>query len=452
MNWCSLVPANPKLFVKDGPFVVKKIQLTTFQRFFRTETVGASILLLFAIVALVLANSPLATVYEQLWQIPLTVGIVDHSLSLTLDQWINDALMAVFFLLVGLEIKRELLVGELASVKKAALPIACAIGGMIVPAAFYWMFNRTGIGARGWGIPMATDIAFALGALALIAPRAPTGAKVFLTALAIVDDMGAVIVIALFYSDAIAWGAVGGAAVLLLILIGFNAIRVRHLWPYLLVGVVFWYFVHESGVHGTVAGVVLAFTIPTHTRINATEFSRKARALLDRFDRTETGDLLVLTSKGQQETLFALEHASEAVTAPILRLEHALHNFSAFVVMPLFAFANAGVRISGPVQYPSIGLGVLAGLVIGKPLGITAAAFAVVKSGIAKLPDGLCWRSLLGYAWLAGIGFTMSLFIATLAFGEARPVNAAKLGIVAGSLLAGIVAAIILTTTGRKKV
>ena len=356
MNWCSLVPANPKLFVKDGSFVVKKIQLTTFQRFFRTETVGASILLLFAIVALVLANSPLATVYEQLWQIPLTVGIVDHSLSLTLDQWINDALMAVFFLLVGLEIKRELLVGELASVKKAALPIACAIGGMIVPAAFYWMFNRTGIGARGWGIPMATDIAFALGALALIAPRAPIGAKVFLTALAIVDDMGAVIVIALFYSDAIAWGALGGAAVLLLILIGFNAIRVRHLWPYLLVGVVFWYFVHESGVHGTVAGVVLAFTIPMHTRINATEFSRKARALLDRFDRTETGDFLVLTSKGQQETLFALEHASEAVTAPILRLEHALHNFSAFVVMPLFAFANAGVRISGRCSTPASGL------------------------------------------------------------------------------------------------
>ena len=432
--------------------MVEKIQLTTFQRFFRTETVGGSILLLFAIAALVLANSPLAKVYEGFWQIPLTIGIVDHSLSLTLHQWINDALMAVFFLLVGLEIKRELLVGELASVKKAALPIACAIGGMIVPAAFYWMFNRTGIGSRGWGIPMATDIAFALGALTLIAPRAPIGAKVFLTALAIVDDMGAVIVIALFYSDAIAWGALGGAAVLLLILIGFNATGVRRLWPYLFGGVVFWFFIHESGIHGTVAGVLLAFTIPTHTRINTAEFSRKARALLGQFDRTETGDSVVLTSKGQQEALFALEHASEGVTAPILRLEHALHNFSAFVVMPLFAFANAGVRISGPVQHAAIGLGVMAGLIIGKPLGVTAAAFVAVKSGIAKLPNGLSWWSLLGYAWLAGIGFTMSLFIAMLAFDGAPPVNGAKLGTFAGSLLAGIIAAIILKTTARKKI
>ena len=361
-----------------------RIQQTTFQRFFRIETVGGSILLLFAVAALALANSPLAKTYEQLWQIPLTIRIVDHSFSLTLHQWINDALMAVFFLLVGLEIKRELLVGELASAKEAALPIACAIGGMIVPAAIYWIFNRTGFGARGWGIPMATDIAFALGALALIAPRAPIGAKVFLTALAIVDDMGAVIVIALFYSSAIAWGALGSAAVLLLVLIGLNAIGVRHLWPYLLIGVVFWYFVHESGIHATVAGVVLAFTIPTHTRVNATQFSRQARALLHQFDRTETGDFLVLTSKGQQETLFALEYASEGATAPSLRLEHALHNFSAFVVMPLFAFANAGVTIAGPIEHASIALGVLAGLIIGKPLGITAAAFAAVKSGIAS--------------------------------------------------------------------
>jgi Na+:H+ antiporter, NhaA family len=235
-------------------------------------------------------------------------------------------------------------------------------------------------------------------------------------------------------------------------LIGFNATGVRHLWPYLLAGVVFWYFVHESGIHAAVAGVVLAFTIPTHTRINATEFSREARSLLDQFDRTETGNFLVLTSKGQQETLFALEHASVGVTAPILRLEHALHNFSAFVVMPVFAFANAGVRIGWPVEHAEIALGVLAGMIIGKPLGITAAALATVKSGIAKLPDGVCWRSLFGYAWLAGIGFTMSLFIATLAFDEVAPVDAAKLGILAGSVLAGIMATIILKATGREKI
>ena len=430
---------------------LKKIELTVFQRFFRTETVGGLILLLFGFAALALANSPFAEAYEHLWDIPLTIGIVDHSLSLTLHQWINDGLMAVFFLLVGLEIKRELLAGELSSPKQAALPIACAIGGMIVPAAFYWIFNMTGPGARGWGIPMATDIAFALGALALIAPRAPIGAKVFLAALAIVDDMGAVLVIALFYSSGIAWGALGGAAVMLLILVGLNALGVRHLWPYLLGGLVLWYFVHESGIHATVAGVVLAFTIPTRARINAVEFSREARALLDRFERKETGDFGVLTSKGQQETLFALERASEGVTAPILTLEQALHNFSAFVVMPLFAFANAGVRIGGPIEHAEIALGVLAGLIIGKPLGITAAALVTVKSGIAKLPDDVSWASLVGYACLAGIGFTMSLFIAMLAFDDVAPLGAAKIGILAGSLLAAAGGAIILKTIGRSE-
>jgi NhaA family Na+:H+ antiporter len=332
--------------------VARKIHPTVFPRFFRTETAGGSVLLLFGIAALLLGNSPLAEAYERLWQIPLRIGITQHSLSLTLHQWINDGLMAVFFLLVGLEIKRELIVGELASARKAALAIACAIGGMIVPAGFYLMCNTSGLAARGWGIPMATDIAFALGALALIAPRAPAGGRVFLAALAIVDDMGAVLVIAIFYSHALASSALGAAALIVLVLIGLNAMEVCRLWPYLLAGFVLWFFVHESGVHATVAGVALAFTIPMHTRINAVEFPRGARALLDRFDRTESGDFLVLTSKGQQEALLALEDATEAVSAPILRLEHALHNFSALVVMPLFAFANAGVKIGGHWKMP----------------------------------------------------------------------------------------------------
>jgi len=424
--------------------VVKKIQPTAFQRFFRTETISGFVLLLFGIAALMVANSPFAKVYEHLWQTPITVGTVDHSLSLTLHQWINDGLMAVFFLLVGLEIKRELLVGELASVKRAALPIACAIGGMIVPAAIYWSFNTSGFAARGWAVPIATDIAFALGALALIAPKAPIGARIFLTALAIVDDIGAVLIIAIFYSQTIGWGALGCAALMLVVLIGFNTMGVRQLWPYLLVGLVLWYFVHESGVNATVAGVALAFAIPTQTRINAADFSREGRSLLDRFDNTETGDLVVLTSKGQQETLFALEHASEGVTAPILRLEHALHNFSAFVVMPLFAFANAGVRIRGPLDHLEIALGALLGLIVGKPLGITAAALGAVKFGIAQLPGGVRWASLLGYACLAGIGFTMSLFIAMLAFDQTARLNAAKLGVLTGSVLAGIAGAIVL--------
>jgi NhaA family Na+:H+ antiporter len=423
---------------------LKKIQQTIFQRFFRTETVGGLVLLAFGLAALVIANSPLAEAYDHLWELPLILKISDHQLSLTLHEWINDGLMAVFFLLVGLEIKRELLAGELSSVRQAALPIACAIGGMVVPAAIYLMFNFGGSGSHGWGIPMATDIAFALGTLNLIAPRAPIGAKVLLTALAIVDDMGAVLVIAIFYSHAIVWSALAGAAMMLLVLIGLNVIRIRHLWPYLLGGVVLWYFVHASGVHATVAGVALAFTIPTRARINAMEFSQEARSLLDEFDRTETGDFLVLTSKGQQETLFSLERASETVTAPILRLEHALHNFSAFVVMPLFAFANAGVKIDLSLQHAEIGLGVLAGLMFGKPLGIIAAAVIAVKSRIASLPRNVNWTSLFGYACLAGIGFTMSLFIATLAFDDAELVDAAKRGIIAGSLVAGVAGAVLL--------
>ncbi len=423
---------------------LRKLPPTIFQRFFRTETASGSVLLLFGIAALALANSPLAAPYAGIWRSPLTVGIADYSLSLTLHQWINDGLMAVFFLLVGLEIKRELVVGELASVRKAALPIACAIGGMIVPAALYWIFNPIGFGARGWGIPTATDIAFALGALALIAPGAPTGARVFLTALAIVDDVGAVLVIAIFYSQTIAWGALGVAGLLVLVLFGFNAIGVHRLWPYLLVGVALWYFVHHSGVHATLAGVTLACAIPTRTRTNAAQFSREARSLLDRFDQTESGDFIVLTSNGQQETLVALEYATNGVTAPILRLEHALHKFSAFVVMPLFAFANAGVKLTLPIQDAEIAIGALVGLVIGKPLGIMAAALLAVKSGVARLPHAVGWTSLLGYAWLAGIGFTMSLFIAMLAFHETAPVDAAKLGILAGSLVAGVAGAIVL--------
>jgi NhaA family Na+:H+ antiporter len=400
------------------PARLKKIPLTIFQRFFRTETLGGLVLLGFGLAALAIANSPLSEAYNHVWEIPLTLGIAPHELSLSLHDWINDGLMAVFFLLVGLEIKRELLAGELASARQAALPIACAIGGMVVPALIYLVFNLRGLGAHGWGIPMATDIAFALGALNLIAPQAPIGAKVLLTALAIVDDMGAVLVISLFYSQGIVWSALGGAAVTLLVLIGFNLFGIRRLWPYLLVGVVLWCFVHASGMHATIAGVALAFTIP-----------------------------MALTSKGQQETVFALERASEGVTAPVLRLEHALHNFSAFVVMPLFAFANAGVKIDMSLQHSEIGFGILAGLLFGKPLGIMMFALLAVKTGIASLPQAVNWRSLLGYAFLAGIGFTMSLFIAMLAFDDMASVDAAKRGIIAGSLLAGVAGAVMLRSS-----
>jgi len=413
-----------------------------FQEFFRTEAAGGALLVASACAALGLANSGWAEAYHRLLSTTIAIGAGGHVLSLSAHQWINDALMAVFFLLVGLEIKREVVAGELASRRRAALPIAAAIGGMVVPACIYLLTNSGGAESHGWAIPTATDIAFALGVLALVAPRAPSGLKIFLAALAIVDDIGAVLVIALFYTGAIAWGALGMAALILLLLGALNVLRIRHLTPYLVLGLGLWFFVHESGVHATVAGVLLAFTIPTKTRINAAEFSARSRRLLEHFDRTETGDLLVLTSKGQQEAIIGLERASERVTAPLLRLEHALHGFSAFVVMPLFAFSNAGVGLNGSFG-GGVTTAVILGLAVGKPLGITGAALAAVRLRLASLPDGVGWTALHGCAWLGGIGFTMSLFIATLAFGDTPLLEGAKAGILAGSILAGIVGAIL---------
>jgi NhaA family Na+:H+ antiporter len=413
-----------------------------FQEFFRTEAAGGALLVACACAALVVANSGWADAYHRLLATTIVIAAGGRGPSLTVHQWINDGLMAVFFLLVGLEIKREALAGELASPHQAALPIAAAIGGMVVPASIYFLTNGGGIESRGWAIPMATDIAFALGVLALVAPRAPSGLKIFLAALAIVDDMGAVLVIALFYTGVIAWGALGMAGLILLLLIALNVFRILSLTPYLVLGLGLWFFVHESGVHATIAGVLLAFAIPTRTRINAEEFSAKARGLLDYFDRTETGDLLVLTSKGQQEAIIGLERASEGVTAPLLRLEHALHGFSAFVVMPLFAFSNAGVDLSG-WSGGRVTLAVILGLAVGKPLGITGAALAAVRLRVAALPDGVSWTALHGCAWLGGIGFTMSLFIATLAFGDTALLDSAKVGILGGSILSSVVGAII---------
>jgi Na+:H+ antiporter, NhaA family len=419
-----------------------------FQEFFRTEAAGGALLVACACAALVVANSGWADAYHRLLATTVVIAVGGHGPSLTVHQWINDGIMAIFFLLVGLEIKREALAGELASPRQAALPIAAAIGGMVVPASIYFLTNGGGIESRGWAIPMATDIAFALGVLALVVPRAPSGLKIFLAALAIVDDMGAVLVIALFYTGGIAWGALGMAGLILLLLIALNVFRTRSLTPYLVLGLGLWFFVHESGVHATIAGVLLAFAIPTRTRINAEEFSAKARGLLDYFDRTETGDLLVLTSKGQQEAIIGLERASEGVTAPLLRLEHALHGFAAFVVMPLFAFSNAGVGLNGSFG-EGVTLAVILGLVVGKPLGITGAALAAVRLRQASLPDGVSWTALHGCAWLGGIGFTMSLFIAALAFDGTTLLDSAKVGILSGSVLSGVIGVVILRRATR---
>ena len=413
-----------------------------FQQFVRTEAAGGLVLLAAAVVALAVANSPLAGAYDALWKTVLVAGPEGHPLALSARGWVNDALMALFFLLVGLEIKRELLVGELATVRQAALPIAAALGGVVVPAVVFLAFAPAEF-SRGWAIPTATDIAFALAVLAIAAPNAPPGLKVFLAALAIVDDMSAVIVIAVGYTASVHTGALATAAGTVVVLAALNRAGVRLLWPYLVLGAALWLFVHESGVHATIAGVVLALSIPTTTRIDAPVFAGDARALIDEFEAAETGDGLVITSPGQQHALHALDRAASAVSAPLLRLEHALHGAAAFVVMPVFAFANAGVALGAGAGDSGLTFAVAAGLVAGKPLGITLAAWLACRAGLAALPAGVTWAMLHGVAWIAGIGFTMALFIAGLAFGDGPAYAAAQTGILAGSAVAAVVGALL---------
>ena len=418
--------------------VVRRV-LDTFGQFTQAASGGGIALLAATAIALAWANSPWAASYHHLWETPVTIGAPGFGLTESLHHWINDGLMAVFFFLVGLEIKRELLVGELSSARQAALPIAAAVGGMVVPAAIYAAINAGGPGAAGWGIPMATDIAFALGVLALLGDRVPLGLKVFLAALAIVDDLGAVLVIALFYTASISWAALGVAALVLAALLTINRAEVRHPAPYVVLGLVLWVAFLKSGVHATIAGVLLAMTIPARTRLDRAEFGARLRAQLDAFEHA-CGDGDGDAAYGvQQEVLEELEDACEGAQTPLMRIEHALHGVVSYGIMPLFALANAGVPLGGaPPGGGAIALGVLLGLVVGKPLGIGLAAWLAVRSGRALLPTGVTWRHVHGAAWLGGIGFTMSLFIGGLAFADEAQLGAAKLGILGASALAGL--------------
>ncbi|HYB99902.1 MAG TPA: Na+/H+ antiporter NhaA [Candidatus Limnocylindrales bacterium] len=414
--------------------------LRPFQKFAQAGALGSIALLMCTAAALLWANSPWAHSYELLWETPLSVAAGAGELRLSLREWINDGLMAAFFLLVGLEIKRELLVGELSSPRQAALPIVAAAGGMAVPALIYVACNAGGAGAQGWGIPMATDIAFALGVLQLAGPHVPLSLKVFLAALAIVDDLGAVLVIALFYTQRIEPYAFACAALAAAALLALNRRRVQDLGPYLLVGAMLWLFLLRSGVHATIGGIVLAMAIPTRTQSNAVEFSLRARRLLEEFDAAETGDLLVITSKGQQEALHELDNEASRVNAPLLRLEHALNRPVSFVVMPLFALANAGVPLEGLAgAAPQVAWGAGLGLLAGKPAGILGSSYLAVRAGIASLPAGVTWHELRAAAVLAGIGFTMSLFVTGLAFEDRRLLDSAKLGVLLASTLSGVI-------------
>ncbi len=416
--------------------------LGPFQRFFATAAAGGIVLLACTAVALAWANSPWAESYHHLWEAPVTIGAPGVGRTMSLHHWVNDGLMAVFFFLVGLEIKREVLVGELATRRTAALPVVAALGGMVVPALLYVAVNAGGAGATGWGIPMATDIAFALGILALLGDRAPSGLRVFLAALAIADDLGAVLVIALFYTSAIDWVALGAAGRVFAALLALNRAGVRRPLAYALLGVAMWAGMLASGVHATIAGVLLALAVPARTRISEEEFLARAERSLAAFRAADEPGRSVLTNRGHQEALQAIEDAADAAQAPLQRMEHALHGFVAFLVMPIFALANAGVPLAGGVGEAlrsPVSLGVALGLVIGKPFGITVASWLAVRAGAADLPAGVGWRHIHAAGWLGGIGFTMSLFVAGLAFVNPAVLDTAKLGVLGASTIAGLV-------------
>lgn len=419
-----------------------------FQDFVSRESSGGILLLACAIIALVWANSPWEHYYADLWHTTFTVGFGNSILSKDLHFWVNDALMAVFFFVVGLEIKRELLAGELASPRQAALPIIAALGGVVVPALLYLLLNANGAGARGWGIPMATDIAFAIGVMALLGDRIPLGLKVFLTALAIVDDIAAVLVIAVFYTADLALGPLGLAGLCLGSALTANRLGARHPLPYAVIGAVLWITVLQSGIHATIAGVLLAFTIPSRTAINSRDFLRHGRAVLDHFETaSQTEPTNILSDIEQQSAVEALEDACEKVQPPLHRLEHSLHPWVTFVIMPLFALANAGVSLAGDltkVLTESVTLGVLLGLVIGKPVGVTFASWLAVRTGLASLPENVTWKHVHGAGWLAGIGFTMSLFMTSLAFSEDAHLTDAKIGILLASVCAGAIGSLLL--------
>ena len=438
---------------RDSKLTPPRFLIRPFQQFFELEASSGLLLLAFALTALLWANSPFAASYFRLWQTSVTVEVGAFVIAKPLLLWINDGLMAVFFFLVGLEIKREVTVGELSDPKNASLAVAAALGGMLAPAAIYAAINMGGDGAAGWGIPMATDIAFALGVLALLGSRVPPALKVFVTAVAIVDDLGAVLVIALFYTAKLSLPALAVAAGLLAVLVVSNGAGVRRTWPYAVLGLALWVAVLKSGIHATVAGVLLAFTIPSRRVIDAPAFAARADALLAAF-RVDLKPGVADPTTDQRHALHSLEIASQGVETPLQRLEHALHPWVAFFIMPVFALANAGVAIGGgaaAVLMSPISLGIVLGLVLGKQIGILLCSWLAVRLGLAALPDGVGWTRVWGVSLLCGIGFTMSLFIASLALVDAPRLDAAKIGVLAGSLISGLAGAWVLLRAGGSR-
>jgi NhaA family Na+:H+ antiporter len=432
--------------------------LTPLERFLQRATAGGIILIVTTAITLILSTWLGSEPLHHFWEQKLTIAAgTGFELGMSLHHWVNDGLMTLFFLLVGLELKREILVGELASIRDAALPVVAAAGGMIVPGLLYAVFNAGTPTASGWGIPMATDIAFAVGILVLLGSRIPRNLIIFLVALAIADDLGAVTVIAIFYTHTINTGAMLAAGLIFALLILINQGGVRKPLPYALVGIFLWYAVLASGVHATIAGILLAIAIPSLSRYSPQHFDTRIAELHTAFheERSADPESGPLSNHRMAEIATAMEHSAEAVQSPLMSIEHELSPWVTFLVIPIFALSNAGIDLStiqaGELLEP-VTLGVVFGLAVGKFVGIGSFSWLAVRLGWARLPAGVEWRHLLGAAWLGGIGFTMSLFISQLAFLDPAHSEQAKLGILLGSALSAVAGIVwLLIATARPK-
>ncbi len=422
------------------------------KRFLSNSTMSGIVLFSSALLAIILSNSPWADDFHHFWEINVSVGFHDWQLSKSLHHWINDGLMAVFFFVVGLELKREIISGELSNPRAALLPIGAAIGGMLVPALIYLIFNPSGEVSGGWGIPMATDIAFALGILYLLGDKVPVSLKIFLTALAIADDLGAVLVIAFFYTSDINMLSLLTGAGFLLVLIVANRIGVSNTLFYGIIGIGgLWLAFLMSGVHATIAAVLAAFTIPARVKCTESVYNLKLTNLLSQFRNARPNNSPTVTTE-QLHILEEIRYVSKKALTPLQRLEHSMHPLVAFIIMPLFALANAGITLSSDslsLLTSSITMGVFFGLLIGKVAGVVGFVTIITKLKWAELPKEFTRRHLLGAGFLAGIGFTMSLFISNLAFEHKIYIEEAKMGILLASVVAGLIGYYIIKTAKR---
>jgi NhaA family Na+:H+ antiporter len=424
-----------------------------FHRFFKIEVFGSVLLLIAAAAALLWANSRWGNYYFGLWENDLSFKIKDFILSKSFIDWINDGLMAIFFFVIGLEIKREIMVGELSTLKKGALPIIAALGGMIIPAIIYLYVNKDINTESGWGIPMATDIAFSLGVLGLLGKRVPVGMKVFLLAFAIVDDLGAVVVVTLFYSSDINLNFLIIGLGIYFILVLFNQLKVRNYHIYVIGGFIVWYMFSRSGIHPTIAGVLIAFTIPLRRRVRIPVFKHRMNKNLEEFSG-KAGTYKITLNKVQLAAIDNMEDEIENVQSPLQFLEYKLHGFVAYIIIPVFAFANAGVILySSRVQdiFSSLSFNIELSLILGKLAGIFIFSWISIKIGIASLPENTGWINLIGLGLLGGMGFTMSLFITNLAFSDPGLINYAKIGIIVASLISGVLGYLVLRFSLNKQ-